>query len=246
MYGLIGYPLGHSFSEKYFKDKFHKEGIDNSYHLFPIKEIRLLPELIGSHPDLMGLNVTIPYKRDVFAFLDSVSQDASAIGAVNVVRIERDNEGAVKGMKGFNSDWIGFMESLKPLLRNDIKNALVLGSGGASKAVVYALGKLGIRATVVSRSAGDGKISYDSLDWEIMADNLLIVNTTPLGMWPKIESSPEIPYEFITPDHVCYDLVYNPEITEFMKLSSEKGATVKNGLEMLHRQAEVSWKIWNE
>lgn len=246
MYGLIGYPLGHSFSEKYFTEKFHKEGIDNSYHLFPLKEIDLLPELIGSHPALMGLNVTIPYKRDIFSFLDSVSPDASEIGAVNVVRIEREGAGTVKGLKGFNSDWIGFMESLKPLLREDVRKALVLGSGGASKAIVYALGKLGITPTVVSRTSGEGRIDYGSLDRGIMSENLLIVNTTPLGMWPKIESAPNIPYDLLTSRHICYDLVYNPEMTEFMKRSAERGATVKNGLEMLYRQAEVSWKIWNE
>lgn len=243
-YGLVGFPLGHSFSEKYFMEKFEREGIDAKYSLFPIKDILSLPSLLSNEENLKGLNVTIPYKESVMTLLDEVSEDAREIGAVNVIKVS--NKNGKNFLKGFNSDYVGFAESLRPLLREDIKNALVLGTGGASKAVSYALRGLGIIPTLVSRHPKVGELSYDDLNPEIMSKNLLIVNTTPLGMYPNVDSCAPIPYHLLTPLHVCYDLVYNPEVTEFMHRAEERGATVKNGLEMLYRQAERAWEIWNQ
>lgn len=245
MYGLIGYPLGHSFSRNYFTEKFKKEDINESYHLFPIDNIDLFLSVLEENKDLKGLNVTIPYKKDVISFLDETSEDVKHIGAVNVIRIYRDRDGKVVKLKGFNSDWIGFRDSLIPLLHRDVKSALVLGSGGASKAIVFALGKLGIKSKIVSRHSGDDRLVYEQLSEKIIKDNLLIVNTTPLGMFPSVNTYPDIPYHYLTKDHICYDLVYNPEVTEFMKLSHKYGATVKNGLEMLYLQADEAWNIWN-
>lgn len=245
MYGLIGFPLGHSFSARYFAKKFKRENINESYHLFEIPEISELPDLIYEHPDLNGLNVTIPYKREIFKYLDDISEDARAIGAVNVIKIERNCTGRKKKLIGFNSDWRGFSESLRPMLHDDVKKALVLGTGGASAAVVYALLQIGIEPTLVSRKPKENCITYNDLDENIMQSHLLIVNTTPLGMSPNTDTYPEIPYNLLKSRHICYDLVYNPVKTEFMKRSAESGACVKNGLEMLHLQAELSWKIWN-
>ncbi len=245
MYGLIGYPLGHSFSKKYFTEKFKEENIDEIYNLFPIERIGEIDTLLDKYSELKGLNVTIPYKKDVISFLDDVSEDVKHIGAVNVICIVRDKNGNKIRLKGFNSDWIGFRDSLQPLLRPDVKSALVLGSGGASKAIVFALGRLGIKPTIVSRQHGENRLTYDEISKDIMMENLLIVNTTPLGMYPEIDRCPAIPYHYLTENHICYDLVYNPEITKFMKLSQQNGATVKNGLEMLYRQADEAWNIWN-
>ena len=245
MYGLIGYPLGHSFSAKYFNEKFEREGIDNCYKLFPLISIDNLKDLLESNPSLQGLNVTIPYKEKVIPFLNNISPDAQAIGAVNVIKINNDNDGRIPILSGFNTDWKGFSLSLIPLLNESVKSALVLGTGGASKAVCYALKQLGITHHLVSRSASTGEYTYKDLNEDIIKDNLLIVNTTPLGMSPKINTYPDIPYQFLTDRHICYDLVYNPEETEFMKKSARYGAKVKNGLEMLHRQAELSWEIWS-
>lgn len=241
MYGLIGYPLGHSFSAGFFNDKFKREGIDEHYSLFPIENINELPVLIKEHPDLHGLNVTIPYKEKVIPFLSELSDDAREIGAVNVVAIS-DNG---KILKGYNSDAIGFRDSIKPLLKPDMKKALVLGTGGASKAVAYVLRNLGIDVRFVSRHKGEDNFTYEDLTPEVISEYKVIVNTTPLGMWPKTESCPDIPYSLLTHSHLCYDLVYNPETTTFMRKSAEMGATVKNGLEMLHRQALAAWDIWN-
>lgn len=245
MYGLIGYPLGHSFSAKYFAEKFLIEDIHETYKLFPIPRIDNLEGLIIENPDLRGLNVTIPYKKSVMDYLNSISEDAKAIGAVNVVKISRQEKDRMPYLSGYNTDWEGFSTSLRPLLRSNIKKALILGTGGASAAVAYALKRLGIEYAFVSRNAKDDAIPYRLLDKDIISEHLLIVNTTPLGMYPDISSCPDIPYEFLTSSHICYDLVYNPEITEFMRKASLKGATVKNGLEMLFRQAELSWEIWN-
>ncbi|MDE6298119.1 MAG: shikimate dehydrogenase, partial [Muribaculaceae bacterium] len=242
MYGLIGYPLGHSFSASFFNEKFKKESIDESYSLFPLESIEELPSLLKGHEDLKGLNVTIPYKQKVIDYLDDISDEAKKIGAVNVVKIT--SEKGKLFLKGHNSDAIGFRNSLLPLLRDDVKKALVLGSGGASKAVIYVLKELGIEVTEVSRHKRDDNITYDELTGEVMASHLLIVNTTPLGMWPKIEEAPKIPYQFVTPSHILYDLVYNPETTEFMRRGLLNGARVKNGLEMLHGQAIAAWEIW--
>lgn len=241
MYGLIGYPLGHSFSAGFFNDKFKNEGIDEHYNLFPIEHIDVLPELLKKHPDLKGLNVTIPYKEKVIPFLAAISDDAKEIGAVNVIAVS-DNG---KTLKGFNTDAIGFRESLLPLLKPEMNKALVLGTGGASKAVAYVLKKLGIEVRFVSRHEGVGYYKYEDLTPEVIAENRIIVNTTPLGMWPNTEACPDLPYSSLSDSHLCYDLVYNPEITTFMRKSAEMGATVKNGLEMLHRQALAAWDIWN-
>lgn len=245
MYGLIGYPLSHSFSAKYFAEKFLRENISETYKLFPIPRIDDLQNLINGNNDLKGLNVTIPYKRVVMDFLDEISEDAKTIGAVNVVKISRDGKDEKAYLSGYNTDWEGFSTSLRPLLSSNIKKALILGTGGASAAVAYALNRLGIQYTFVSRNAKDNAIAYSQLNKDLIAENLLIVNTTPLGMYPNISSCPDIPYEYLTGRHVCYDLVYNPETTEFMHRASRRGAIVKNGLEMLYRQAELSWEIWN-
>lgn len=246
MYGLIGYPLGHSFSAQYFTEKFLREGLDECYKLFPIKDINSLSELVDGNKTLNGLNVTLPYKQAVIPFLDKISGDASEIGAVNVIRISRCENAAGTHLSGYNTDWKGFIESLEPMLHPHVKKALILGSGGASKAVVYGLKKRGIKPLIVSRSKNSGDMTYDDIDKTIMSEHLLIVNTTPLGMFPETEAYPDIPYNFLRPDHICYDLIYNPEQTEFMRKSAAMGAEVKNGLEMLHIQAELSWKIWNE
>ncbi len=244
MYGLIGYPLGHSFSAGYFKEKFERENINEQYKAFPLKDIVEFKDLYEAMSDLKGVNVTIPYKQDVMKFLDFLSDDAEEIGAVNVVKINRNEEG-FPVLKGYNSDWQGFSESLKPLLHDGIKGALVLGSGGASKAVCYALRQLNIKPLTISRKSAPGVMTYEDIDRDVIKNNLLIVNTTPLGMYPNVRGCPDLPYHYLTSAHVCYDLVYNPEITEFMKKSAAYGAVVKNGLEMLHRQAEISWEIWN-
>ena len=243
MYGLIGKKLIHSFSANFFNKKFAEEGIPEHYELLPIPSISLFPQLLKDNPDLRGLNVTIPYKEEVIQYLDHLSPEAEAIGAVNVIKI--DHKEGRRVLTGYNSDYFGFKESVKPWITEDIKKALVLGTGGASKGVVYALKKLNVEPLYVSRSSKPGVITYDELDEKIMEDHLLIVNTTPLGMYPDIDSCPPIPYHLISPRHFCYDIVYNPLITKFMDKCADRGAIVKNGLEMLRLQAEASWEIWN-
>ena len=244
MYGLIGKKIGHSFSANFFNKKFKDEKIDEVYNLFPLEDIKELPSLIAKNPDLKGLNVTIPYKQEVMGFLTDISEDAAQIGAINVIKIDRKDD-EIK-LTGYNSDYYGFRESLIPLLRPEIKKALVLGTGGASKAVGYVLKKLGIEVTFVSRTPKENQLSYKDLNQQILDENLLIVNTTPLGMYPNVESFADLPYQFLTPQHVCYDLVYNPEETTFLKKAKDRGATVKNGIEMLHLQAKGAWEIWNK
>lgn len=248
MYGLIGYPLGHSFSQRYFTDKFRLENISEEYGLFAIKDIGEIRQLVGKYPDLKGLNVTLPYKERIIPYLDSLSADSSAIGAVNVVNITYSECGGHPFLKGYNTDWEGFLYSLKPLLKNrdEVRKALVLGSGGASKGICYALERCGIKPQVVSRTRKPGCITYGDLCESVLLENMLIVNATPLGMFPNVNRCPEIPYEFVTAQHICYDLIYNPEVTEFMKRCAKQGAIVKNGLEMLYKQAELSWMIWNK
>ncbi len=243
IYGLIGKPLGHSFSQKYFTEKFQKEGIDARYDLLVIDSAQEVLRIVGQTPDLGGLNVTIPYKEEVMRELDSIDKEAEAIGAVNVIAVRRDASGRAF-LRGYNSDAAGFMGSIGPLLAPAHRKALVLGSGGASKAVIYGLRKLGVEPVVVSRSAKAGQLAYSELDEEVMRTHTVMVNATPVGMFPKVDACPPIPYEFLTESHLCYDLVYNPVETLFMKRSAERGATVKNGLEMLHLQAEEAWKIW--
>lgn len=242
MYGLIGNPLGHSFSADFFNKKFENEGINESYMLFPLPEINCVESLINDHKDLKGFNVTIPYKQQIIPYLTSLSDEAEEIGAVNVVKVERNHEKTI--LRGYNSDAIGFRNSILPLLKPNMKKALVLGTGGASKAVVYALKSLGINVTRVSRKASEDAISYENLTPGIMAENLIIVNTTPLGMWPNVDDAPAIPYHLVSSDHLCYDVVYNPEMTTFMAKSKNQGAVVKNGLEMLYLQALAAWEIW--
>ena len=243
-YGLIGYPLEHSFSQKYFTEKFEKEDINARYLNFPISSMDDFPELFTHHPYLAGLNVTIPYKEQVFRFLYEVDPMAEKIGAVNVLKITWDNLNYT--LKGYNSDITGFKKSIFPLLTIDHKKALVLGTGGASKAVVAALEQLNIDFRHVSRTPkDDNTLTYEQLNADIISEHKLIINTTPLGMYPKTDSCPDIPYEALTPEHLLYDLVYNPEETLFLKKGKEKGAKTKNGLEMLHLQAEEAWRIWN-
>lgn len=244
--GLIGYPLGHSFSARYFNDKFAREGIEGEYCLYPIPSLNLFPNFLDKHNNLDGLNVTIPYKEKILPYLNEICREAEEIGAVNVIKITKtpDNQ---RLLKGFNTDWVGFTRSLVPMLHENVTSALVLGTGGASKAVAYALRKLKIDVTFVTRNKKDiipGYLTYKELDAEIISRNLLIVNTTPLGMFPLTEAAPDIPYHDLTPQHICFDLIYNPEITKFMNLSHRYGAKVKNGLEMLYFQADEAWKIF--
>ena len=275
-YGLIGYPLGHSFSRKFFTEKFEKEGIDAQYLNFEIPSIEEFPEIIKNNPELRGLNVTIPYKQQVMQYLDEISEEAKAIGAVNVVRIERPSpqpspimgretmrnagnkpdglpikgdmsEGLRGSLIGYNSDVIGFVESIRPLLKPHHKKALILGTGGASKAIRYGLEeKLGMETLFVSRSAREGIITYEEVTAEVLKEYEVIVNCSPVGMYPHVDECPALPYEAMNENNLLYDLVYNPLETLFMKKGAEQGATVKNGLEMLHLQAIASWKFWEK
>lgn len=237
LYGLIGFPLEHSFSKKYFEEKFRKENLPHSFELFELANIRQCVPLLQT-PDLKGLAVTIPFKQQVMHYLDALDETAQEIGAVNCI---------VLGEKiiGYNTDVIGFYQSLKPVLHSEINNALVLGTGGSAAAVVYALKKLNIEPLIVSRKLQAGCITYNDLDESVMASHTLIVNCTPVGMYPNTEASVDIPLEFISQDHLVYDLIYNPVETLLMQLSKERGARVKNGLEMLHLQAEANWELWN-
>lgn len=245
VFGLIGFPLGHSFSAEFFAEKFRREDIAAEYRLW---EIPSLDSVAALPKDVSGFNVTIPHKVRIMDFLDEIDPEAKAIGAVNVVKVISQNDGSIV-RKGYNTDALGFLKSLKAMKgfsEADIRQALVLGSGGASKAVVHALKKLGIQSTVVSRNPGPEQIGYNQINSEIMATHRLIVNCTPLGTYPDINSYPDIPYEKLSPNHYCHDLVYNPSVTRFMQLSQTQGATVKNGLEMLRQQALAAWEIWTD
>lgn len=255
-YGLIGYPLTHSFSKKYFTEKFLKEDLDNyEYDLYPLPNLSDLPDLIKSIPDLCGLNVTVPHKIGVMFYLDKIDPAAKEIDAVNCIKIvnhqpvEAFFSGELSSMKvrleGYNTDAYAFEKSLKPLLKKHHQKALILGNGGAARAVAYVLNKLGISYRLVSRRAIGKQYSYKKLDADVMNERLLIVNTTPLGTAPNIDECPDIPYDLIGPKHLLYDLVYNPPETEFLKRGKARGATIKNGMEMLQLQAEKSWEIWN-
>ena len=242
-YGLIGYPLGHSFSVNYFNQKFADEGINAKYINFEIPTVDQIIEVVSANPELKGLNVTIPYKERVIEFLDQLSPEARAIGAVNVIRVT--HEGGKIRMKGFNSDVIGFTQSIEPMLENYHKKALVLGTGGASKAICYGLKSLGLETVCVSRYERPETICYKDITPEVVKEYNVIVNCTPLGMFPKTEHCPQLPYEALDEKNILYDLVYNPDVTLFMKKGAERGAQVKNGLEMLLLQAFVSWEMWN-
>ena len=242
-YGLIGYPLGHSFSKNYFNEKFENENIDAEYINFEIPTIDALPEVLATNPELRGLNVTIPYKEKVISFLDAVSPEARAIGAINVIKVEHKGNETI--LKGYNSDVIGFTKSIAPLLKRHNKKAIILGTGGASKAIDYGLKSLGLETVKVSRYERPGTIQYSKITPEIIKEYNVIVNCTPCGMYPNIEECPELPYEAMTEKNILYDLIYNPDQTKFMKLGAKQGATVKNGLEMLLLQAFASWEFWN-
>lgn len=242
-YGLIGEKLGHSFSKRFFTEKFEKESIDAKYDLFELAKIDMIADLFTEKKPC-GLNVTIPYKEQVIQYLDDIDQEAKEIGAVNTIQFRNVNGKIIK--KGYNTDVIGFRDSLLPLLKEHHKKALILGTGGASKAVAFVLGKLGIEYKYVSRRAAEGSFTYGDLTQEVMAEYTVIVNSTPVGMFPKVDAAPEIPYQYITEKHLLYDLIYNPEETLFSKKGKEQGATTKTGLDMLYGQALASWKIWNE
>jgi len=243
-FGLIGFPLSHSFSKKFFTEKFSKEAIDAEYINFEIENISQLSRVIATHPDLEGINVTIPYKEQIIKFLDYTDEVAASIQAVNTIRIFRSGHHVT--LRGYNTDIHGFQESIRPLIQNYHHKALVLGTGGASKAVVRALENLKIETILVSRNPEEkGELSYNDLDEDVMDNYKIIVNTTPIGTYPNTEGCPAIPFEMITPRHLLFDLVYNPEVTEFLKQGKKRGAVIKNGLEMLHLQALASWDIWN-
>lgn len=244
-YGLIGYPLKHSFSIGYFNEKFKSEGIDAEYVNFEIPDIKDFLMVISNNPELCGLNVTIPYKEQVIPYLDELDKDTEAIGAVNVIKIIRQ-KGKVK-LVGYNSDIIGFSQSIEPFIAKDKhKKALILGAGGASKAVFHGLKNLGVEGVYVSRTKQPGMLTYDELTPEVMAEHTIIVNATPVGMFPDEDNCPNIPYEQLTHKHLLYDLIYNPDTTLFMKKGAEMGAKTKNGLEMLLLQAFAGWEIWNK
>ena len=244
IYGLIGYPLGHSFSVGYFNEKFQNEGIDAKYVNFGIPQIEMLEEVIASNPDLKGLNVTIPYKEKVISYLDNVSPEARTIGAVNVIRVIHKGRSVI--LKGYNSDVIGFTQSIEPRLEPYHKKALILGTGGASKAVNYGLKSLGLETVFVSRYERPGTIQYEKLTPDDIKEYNVIVNCTPCGMYPHSNKCPNLPYEAMDSHTLLYDLIYNPDETLFMYKGRKQGATVVNGLEMLLLQAFVSWEIWNE
>ena len=241
-YGLIGYPLGHSFSRGYFTDFFSREGLDAEYKNFELPSIEALAEVLETEATLQGFNVTIPYKLQVFPYLDELSEAAQAIGAVNVVKVIH-KEGK-RYLKGYNSDYIGFSDSIRPLLRPHHTHALILGTGGASKAVDYALRKLGLKTQYISRTAREGILSYNDLTPELTAQYTVIVNTTPLGMHPKMDECPPLDYSQITPHHLLYDVIYNPTKTLFLQHGEEHGATISNGMDMLIGQAKAAWQIW--
>ena len=246
-YGLIGYPLTHSFSSKFFTEKFRLEEIDAEYLNFEIEDILEFRRVILFNQYLRGLNVTIPYKEKVIPFLHRLSPEAKIIGAVNTIKVDRLNgDMYFYELTGYNTDYIGFKNSTSPLIIPEVhKKALILGTGGASKAIAYALTSMNIEWVYVSRSKREGVISYDELTSDIVSDNKIIINTTPLGTYPDIENCPDIPYSFLTEQHLLYDLVYNPEETLFLRKGREQGATIKNGKEMLELQALEAWRIWN-
>lgn len=244
IYGLIGFPLEHSFSISYFNEKFQNEGIKAKYMNFEIPNIENLQEILASTPNLKGLNVTIPYKQKVISYLDYISPEARAIGAVNVIRVEHKGKEII--LKGYNSDVIGFTQSIEPMLESFHKKALVLGTGGAAKAINFGLKSLGIETVLVSRYERPGTVSYKNLTAEDIKEYNVIVNCTPCGMFPHTNECPDLPYEAMDTHTLLYDLIYNPDETMFMHKGRERGATVKNGLEMLLLQAFASWEFWTK
>jgi shikimate dehydrogenase len=245
-FGLIGFPLSHSFSKKYFTEKFEREGIpDCRYESYPLENIGLLMPLIANNTDLLGLNVTIPYKENVMSLLDEIDAEAAKIAAVNTIRISR-HIGKI-WLKGFNTDVFGFRESISPFIpARAYKTAFILGTGGSSKAVAYVLNNMGMDVKFVSRNPKhEDHVSYGDLP-KLISPPSVIVNASPAGMFPRTDNCPDIPYELLTPNHILFDLVYNPPETLFLLKGKARGATIINGLQMLHLQAERSWEIWNE
>ncbi len=241
-FGLIGRNISYSFSKKYFAEKFSQDLFDDcTYENFDIPSIEEFPTILKNNPDLKGLNVTIPYKESIIPYMDTLSEKAFKIGAVNVIRFTKKGN-----LKGYNSDWFGFKKSLEPLLQSHHKKALILGTGGAAKAVAYALEQLGIFYTYVSRDASENTIDYSRINATTFDNYQIIINCTPLGTSPNIKELPPIPYTFFTEKHIAFDLIYNPEETQFLKKAKKKGAVIKNGKEMLIFQAEKAWKIWNK
>ncbi|RYD53015.1 MAG: shikimate dehydrogenase [Sphingobacteriales bacterium] len=236
-YGLIGYPLSHSFSPAYFNERFRKEAIEATYTAYPLESIDAFPELVQQER-LSGLNVTIPYKEAILPFLHQLDPHAAAIGAVNCMAFRNGR------LTGYNTDWLGFRNSLVNRLNPLPVGALVLGTGGAAKAVVYALTQLQVPYRMVSRTFRNGGLVYEQLDPTVLAQYPLLINTTPLGTWPDVAARPPVPYELLTPRNALYDLVYNPEETAFLRSGREQGCAIKNGLQMLHEQANESWNIW--
>jgi len=242
-FGLIGHPLSHSFSKGYFEAKFLKEGIDAEYVNFDVSNIQDVAQVLQSDSTLVGVNVTIPYKTAIIQLLDDMDVEAMAIQAVNTVRIER--VGKQPRLVGYNTDVIGFRESIAPLLQPNHTKALILGTGGAAKAALHVLTDLGLECLTVARDHESGDLTYAQLSLALVASHPVIINCTPVGMFPNIDVRPELPYGAIGHHHVLFDMVYNPMETLFLKSGLERGATVRNGLEMLHIQAEASWRIWN-
>jgi shikimate dehydrogenase len=243
IFGLLGKNISYSFSRGYFTEKFEKLNLKKHKYLnFDIQQIKDFPLIIGKENNLKGINVTIPYKEEIIPFLDKLDETAKKIGAVNTIKFTRRGN-----LKGYNSDVVGFENSIKPLLQSHHKKALILGTGGASKAIAYALNKNNMKFKFVSRNPeGKNEISYSSLTQDILLNYTVIINCTPLGTFPATEKYPDIPYQFITEAHLLYDLIYNPEISTFLSKGKEKGAIIKNGFEMLQLQAEESWRIWND
>lgn len=239
-FGLIGKNIDYSFSRKYFSEKFERENLQHSYQNFDIDNIDQLDHIISTNPDLKGLNVTIPYKEEIIPFLHNLDKNAALIGAVNTIAISSD-----KTLTGYNTDHYGFKEALLPFLPLKNKSALILGTGGASKAIAYALKNLGFNCTFVSRRKSTSSLTYSHLDETIIKNNLLIVNCTPLGTYPDIGNCPPLPYHFLTADHLLFDLIYNPKMSEFLSRGRLLGTKTSNGLKMLELQAERAWEIWN-
>jgi shikimate dehydrogenase len=243
-FGLIGYPLGHSFSKKYFTEKFNTEHIsDCSYENFPLKSLDEFRELVASDDELCGLNITIPYKSEIIRFLDVIEPEAAEIGAVNVIKIRRQ-AGKIK-LYGYNSDVTGIRDTLLPFMGDNITNVLVLGTGGSSRAICYVLKKFGLKVNQVSRDRKPGVLVYSDIDSVIINRTQLIINTTPLGMFPNIDSKPDINYRMLNRKHILFDLVYNPQLTSFLKMGAQQGCSIIGGIKMLHSQAEKAWEIWN-
>lgn len=241
-FGLLGKNIGYSFSVGYFAEKFKSLNLeDYEYVNFDIQTIDEFPEIIKNNPNLKGMNVTIPYKEAVIPYLDKISKKAQRIGAVNTIKFTKKGK-----LKGYNSDFYGFKKSLKPLLEPHHKKALILGTGGASKGVAFALEELGITYTFVSREATNESIGYKLVNATTFDNHQIVINCTPLGTSPNVDAFPPIPYEYFTPKHIAHDLIYNPEETIFLKKAKKQGAQTKNGLEMLRYQAEKSWRIWNK